>query len=78
MRIIRRLVRISAGGLRDLAEYDHLFLGPGTNGVVTNGVLPPDAAQVYFKKAYPRLQAIKKKYDPEVVFNKWYPIQPAA
>ncbi|KAJ7592823.1 hypothetical protein C8J56DRAFT_483426 [Mycena floridula] len=31
-----------------------------------------------FGSNYPRLQAIKKKYDPEQVFNRWFPIVPLA
>ncbi|KAI4518756.1 FAD-binding domain-containing protein [Schizophyllum commune Loenen D] len=30
-----------------------------------------------FGDVYPRLQEIKKKYDPDMVFNRWYPIIPA-
>jgi Berberine and berberine like len=26
---------------------------------------------------YPRLQALKKKYDPEIIFSKWFAITPA-
>ena len=34
-------------------------------------------ARAAFGEAYPKLQQIKKKYDPELVFNRWYPIIPA-
>jgi FAD/FMN-containing dehydrogenase len=37
-----------------------------------------DKARAAFAENYPRLQEIKKKYDPERVFNKWFPIEPAA
>ena len=36
-----------------------------------------DKAKALFGEHYPRLQAIKKKYDPDVVFNQWYTIIPA-
>ena len=35
-------------------------------------------SQAAFASNYPRLQEIKKKYDPENIFNRWYPITPAA
>ena len=30
-----------------------------------------------FGENYPRLQGIKKRYDPDTIFNKWFPIMPA-
>ena len=36
-----------------------------------------DRAMKVFGDNYPRLQEVKKKYDPELVFNRWYPIIPA-
>lgn len=34
-------------------------------------------AKKLFGPNYSRLQAVKKKYDPDMVFNKWFAIQPA-
>ncbi|KAG8954893.1 hypothetical protein FRC04_010376 [Tulasnella sp. 424] len=34
-------------------------------------------ARKVFGSNYPRLQEIKKKYDPKMVFNRWFAIQPA-
>ncbi|KAG8915213.1 hypothetical protein FRC01_003743 [Tulasnella sp. 417] len=34
-------------------------------------------ARKIFGPNYPRLQEIKKKYDPNLVFNRWFAIQPA-
>jgi len=33
-------------------------------------------AAVLFGANYPRLQKIKAKYDPNMVFSKWFPIVP--
>lgn len=35
-----------------------------------------DAARV-FGPNYKRLREVKRKYDPENVWNRWYPIEPA-
>ncbi|KAF8508227.1 hypothetical protein JB92DRAFT_2832474 [Gautieria morchelliformis] len=35
-------------------------------------------AQKLWGENYPKLQKIKKEYDPKAVFNQWFPIQPAA
>jgi FAD/FMN-containing dehydrogenase len=32
---------------------------------------------VLFGDNYPRLQALKKKYDPDMLFSKWFVITPA-
>jgi hypothetical protein len=34
-------------------------------------------ARVLFGANYPRLQQLKKRYDPEMLFSKWFLIQPA-
>ncbi|KAG8957291.1 hypothetical protein FRC03_010292, partial [Tulasnella sp. 419] len=34
-------------------------------------------SRALFGSNYPRLQQIKKMYDPNMMFNKWFPIQPA-
>jgi len=37
----------------------------------------PDKAKLVFAENYPRLQKIKKQYDPNSIFDKWFPITPA-
>jgi FAD/FMN-containing dehydrogenase len=38
----------------------------------------PSATKAQFGDNYERLQMLKQKFDPELIFNKWYPIVPAA
>lgn len=35
-------------------------------------------ASILFGPNYPKLQKIKGKYDPENMFNKWFPITPVS
>lgn len=37
----------------------------------------PDKAKLVFAENYPKLQKIKKQYDPNGIFDKWFPITPA-
>jgi hypothetical protein len=37
-----------------------------------------DRAKTHFGDRYRKLQAVKAKYDPLLLFDKWYPIEPAA
>lgn len=41
------------------------------------GVVKPVRAKELFREHYPRLQEIKKKYDPDMMFNKWFVVHPA-
>ncbi|KAH8102185.1 hypothetical protein BXZ70DRAFT_58556 [Cristinia sonorae] len=54
------------------------YAGQDSDGLVNDGALPADKVKKFFAKAYPKLQLLKKKYDPDVIFDKWYPIVPAA
>ncbi|KAG9011723.1 hypothetical protein FRB90_007123 [Tulasnella sp. 427] len=46
------------------------------------GNLDPEAAtsdaSTVFGPNYKRLREVKRKYDPDNIFNKWHPIQPAS
>jgi len=50
---------------------------PDQTSADTNEVLPDDKTRSLFGENYPKLQALKKKYDPENVFYKWFAITPA-
>jgi len=43
-----------------------------------DGVLVKNKAAALFGDNYPRLQDLKKKYDPGNIFNKWFAITPSA
>ncbi|KAL1737401.1 hypothetical protein EV714DRAFT_266204 [Schizophyllum commune] len=65
------IVRDIAGILQESHPYLAEHEGSGQTGQ------PDDKARATFGEKYPRLQQIKKKYDPENVFNRWCPITPA-
>ncbi|KAF9569413.1 FAD-binding domain-containing protein [Agrocybe pediades] len=78
-KIAKELTSILAGSASDLtisqslgySNYDPDYsAGRSTDGAV-------DKAKLTFGENYPRLQAIKRKYDPDNVFDKWFPITPA-
>jgi hypothetical protein len=43
---------------------------------VSEGVAK-DRSVALFGESYPKLQTLKKKYDPENVFSRWFKITPA-
>ena len=45
--------------------------------VGNNDSEPNHKASLISREHYPRLQALKKKYDPEILFSKWFAITPA-
>ncbi|KAI0703678.1 FAD-binding domain-containing protein [Cerioporus squamosus] len=51
---------------------------PDSDALPTDGSVPGSKAALNFGSNYKRLQEIKKKYDPELVFNKWFVITPVA
>ncbi|KAI0650128.1 FAD-binding domain-containing protein [Trametes meyenii] len=71
----RELIGLYSGD-EDSVGYGNY--NPDSDALPTGGVVPVDNAKQLFKSNYPRLQQIKKKYDPDRVFNKWFTIVPAA
>lgn len=52
--------------------------GPSVNGTGYGNAEMVSGAKSLYADNYPRLQSIKAKYDPNLMFKAWYPIQPAA
>ncbi|KDQ54385.1 hypothetical protein JAAARDRAFT_135772 [Jaapia argillacea MUCL 33604] len=71
------LINSHAGPGRDDVAYGN-YSPDQVSEVVANGVVAADKAKMLFGSNYPRMQRIKKKYDPEVLFSKWFAISPAA
>ena len=69
-------MQIMVRGLYLDSEITHVLINPrlfldGDEAVGKSRV------EALFRGNYPRLQQLKKKYDPEMIFNKWFPIEPA-
>lgn len=53
--------------------------GPDTEALpAAEGSGKPNRAKELFRDHYSRMQEIKRKYDPDMMFNKWFVINPAA
>lgn len=63
-------------GMFRLLPFDYLRTNHDTCPVGDER-LESDKSRKVFGENYPRLQSIKKKYDPEMVFSKWFAIVPA-
>ena len=66
------LVQILMAGViaADMRKLDHTQEEDGVGDV-------KNKAEALFRENYPRLQELKKKYDPENIFNKWFAITPS-
>ncbi|CAL1702341.1 unnamed protein product [Somion occarium] len=64
-------------GLMPKGEGYGNYAGTDDAASSKTGVAPAEKSQELFGQHYPRLQAIKKKYDPEMIFHKWFLIVPA-
>ncbi|KAI9001297.1 FAD-binding domain-containing protein [Trametes punicea] len=72
----RELTALFAGRSEDNLGYGNY--SPDSDALPTGGTVPVDKAKVLFGSNYPRLQQIKRKYDPDMLFRKWFAITPAA
>jgi len=64
-----------------IAEKEDPLLKEGEEVVVKkgywNGSMGDEKSSLVFGNNYGRLRILKRKYDPDCVFKKWYPITPA-
>ncbi|KAJ3565810.1 hypothetical protein NP233_g7401 [Leucocoprinus birnbaumii] len=72
------VAELVVAGLTDMSDPQNR----GYNNYDNEGVKDakeeiPDKAKINFGVHYPTLQKIKKKYDPENIFNRWLAITPA-
>ncbi|KAI0751466.1 FAD-binding domain-containing protein [Daedaleopsis nitida] len=70
------LVALLTGKSEDNLGYGNY--NPDSEASPLGGSVSAAKADVNFGVNYKRLQEIKKKYDPELVFNKWFVVQPSA
>ncbi|KAJ3490949.1 hypothetical protein NLJ89_g11388 [Agrocybe chaxingu] len=73
MKLVEELCAIASEGQEGLTDSERL----GYTNYEPDSA-DSDKAKLVFGKNYARLQAIKKRYDPDNIFNKWFPITPAA
>ncbi|KAI5117034.1 hypothetical protein M0805_002250 [Coniferiporia weirii] len=71
---VHAVVRLIAGFEKDAEAAETRAYGNYSSEADTTS---SDRSATLFGANYPRLQALKKKYDPDVVFNKWFAITPA-
>ena len=60
-----------------LIHDTHISL-PVSEEITSAATVPEIKPESLFGENYARLQELKKKYDPDLVFFKWNPIVPAA
>ncbi|KAG6864200.1 hypothetical protein C0991_011625 [Blastosporella zonata] len=77
-KVAHELAQIVKGGQDDMTETESLgYSNYDAEAVSGEKDSVPDKAKAVFADNYPRLQRIKKQYDPDNIFNKWFPITPA-
>ncbi|KAI0665817.1 FAD-binding domain-containing protein [Trametes maxima] len=71
----RELIGLYSGD-EDSVGYGNYNLD--SDALPTEGAVPVRQGETALRDHYPRLQQVKKKYNSERVFNKWFTIVPAA
>jgi hypothetical protein len=74
------------GQFLSIVQTPHRWCSSVNATDIDSGVAPVETGEVASKSKaeglygdnYPRMQQIKKIYDPELLFNKWFPITPPA
>ncbi|KAH8091648.1 hypothetical protein BXZ70DRAFT_473549 [Cristinia sonorae] len=69
----------AAHALAELAPEGEAYgnYTPDSDALPVAGAVSADKTKLLYRDNYPRLQAIKKNYDPNMVFNQWHTIVPA-
>ncbi|KAJ3478120.1 hypothetical protein NLI96_g9981 [Meripilus lineatus] len=71
-----RLAKHAAQEVTKLMPEGDGYSNYSCEATTTTEAAGPSKSQAQFKEHYPRLQAIKKKYDPNLVFDRWFVIEP--
>jgi FAD/FMN-containing dehydrogenase len=75
--VMRSEIKVISDKARDIIRKKGLYL-EGTATFNANISTGEEKITDMFGENLPKLRELKKKYDPKFVFNKWYPIAPAA